>query len=99
MAISLIEILKVSAVVAFLLSAYYAQRLANYTQGGAVYWKMLAISAFAIAFSLVLELLSLTGIFGQDLTLYMIISETIRLAAGVTFGYFIYGMYKILSTA
>ena len=99
MAVSLIEILKLSTVVAFLLSAYYAQRLANYTQGGAVYWRMLAISAFAIAFSLVLEIFSVTGIFGQDLRLYQITGEIIRLAAGVTFGYFIYGMYKMISTA
>ncbi len=99
MALPYLDMLKVAAAAAFLLAAYYGHKLAEYTAGGAAYWNMLAVASFLMAFNLSLEILALTGIFGQDLTNYEIVSESLKIATGATLGYAVYGMHKLLSNA
>jgi hypothetical protein len=97
MALPYLDMLKVAAAGAFIVAAYYGHKLAELTEGGAEYWNLLAISAFLLAFNLSLEILSMTGIFGQDLTGYELISETLNLITGAILGYSVYGMHKLLS--
>jgi len=94
----IIDMLKVAAAGAFIVAAYYGHKLAELTEGGAEYWNLLATAAFLIAFNLSLEILAMTGLFGQDLTGYELISEIINLLTGAILGYAVYGMHKLLSS-
>ena len=98
MALPYLDMLKVAAAGAFIVAAYYGHKLAEITEGGAEYWNLLAISSFMLAFNLSLEILAMTGLFGQDPTGYELISEIIKVITGAILGYSVYGMYKLLST-
>jgi len=98
MALPYIDMLKVASAGAFIVAAYYGHKLAELTEGGAEYWNLLATASFLLAFNLSLEILAMTGLFGQDLTGYELMSETIKVATGAILGYSVYGMHKLLST-
>jgi len=99
MALPYLDMLKAAAAGAFIVAAYYGHRLAELTEGGAEYWNLLAIASFMLAFSLSLEILAMTGIFGQDLTGYELMSESIKVLTGAILGYAVFGMHKLLSSA
>lgn len=99
MALPYLDMLKVAAAASFLVAAYYGHKLAEYTAGGAAYWNMLAAASFLMAFNLSLEILALTGIFGQDLTNYAIVSESLKIITGAILGYAVFGLHRMLSSA
>ena len=93
----LIEALKLVVACCFMVAAVYSHKLARYTEGGLRYWYLLAVSAFLLCFNSILGILVITGIFGTELTLYNTVVQLIQLAAAVTFGYAVYGLYKTFS--
>ena len=97
--ILIVDMLKVAAAATFLVSAYYGNKLAEITEGSAVYWNLLAISSFLLAFNLSLEVMAVTGIFGQDLTGYEIMNESLRVVTGAILGYSVYGLHKLILSA